>query len=61
MDDKLTEEECERLLGITAAVMEEEVMRKSDAVKLIDVLLEACEREKAESLEQELIDRFRIQ
>lgn len=61
MDEKLTAEECERLLERVKAVMEEDVLRRSDAVKLIDVLLEACKREKADTLEQELINRFRMQ
>ena len=48
MDDKLPKEKCERLLGMMEAVMEENALRNSDALKIIDILLEACHREKAD-------------
>ena len=46
MDEKLTEEEKQSLMQRVAEVMEEDVLRKSDAVELIDVLLNACKRER---------------
>ena len=48
MNDKLTNEQCEKILKETIKVMEMEVLRQSDAVELLDVLLNACRREKAE-------------
>ena len=61
MDDKLSKEKRERLLGMMEAVMEEDALRYSDAAKIIDVLLDACRREKAETEEKMLIERFRLQ
>ena len=61
MDGKLPKDKCERLLGMMASVMEEEALRMSDAVAIIDILLNACRREKAETEERMLIERFRLQ
>ncbi len=60
MDDKLTREQCERLLSIITGVMENEALRSTDAIKLIDVLLEACKREKIDTEEKMLMERFRL-
>ena len=57
----LTDEECKDLLETVTSVMESKVLRHLDAVKLIDVLLEACQREKADKLEKILVDRFKVQ
>lgn len=61
MDEKLTKEECERLKEMFGTIAASEVLTKYDAVMLIDVLLEACNREKAAVVEAIMEERMRLQ
>lgn len=57
MDDiKLTQEKKEQLIRRVTEVADSGALKMSDWMAIYDILLEACEREKAETMEQVLIN-----
>ena len=61
MDKKLTKEQRDKLIQRFKAVAEDDMLNGSDAVKIIDILIEACEREKAAVSEDMMVERFKLQ
>lgn len=53
---KLTEEKKEQLLMRVKEALDNDVLNLVDWMAIYDVLLEACEREKAETLERYLAE-----
>lgn len=56
---KLTEEKKEQLLMRVKEALDNDVLNLVDWMAIYDVLLEACEREKAEVFEQYMVERLK--
>lgn len=56
---KLTDEKKEQLLMRVKEALDNDVLSLVDWMAIYDVLLEACEREKAEVLEQYMVERLK--
>ena len=50
----LPEERRERLKVLVAKVVDEDILNEYDALKIIDICLDACKREQAEAYEEML-------
>ncbi len=51
MNDKLSNEQKQKLLNEFVAVLGLDVLRQTDALALVEVLVEACRREEADILD----------
>ena len=53
----LPEERREKLKTLVGTVVDEDVLNEYDALKIIDVCIDACEREQVEVMEQYLVEK----
>ena len=61
MDEKLTHEDYEWLASMIQTAEGNNALCKADELQIIDILIEACKREKIDIAEKMMIERFRIQ
>ena len=58
LSDKITDEKLEQLIGRLRQLHAEGTLRNRDWMAMYDIMLEACERDKAETLEQYIAERL---
>lgn len=60
MDEKLKKEQKESLLDIFTSALADDIFTLDDSIKLVDLIREACEREKALTEEAILLERLKL-
>lgn len=59
LNERISEEQRDQLIGRIINLCDNGVMRKRDWMAMYDIMLEACERDKAETLEEYLTETLK--